>query len=396
MLISKSTKSTSANKPAKPHKDFPLFPHATKRWAKKVRGKLHYFGPWDDPQGALNRWLAVKDDLLAGRTPRTTGEGFTIRDLCNRFLTEKQDLVNTGELSPRTFRDYKDTCDIIVKAFGKGRVVSDLTTDDFRQLRQTMNKTRGHVSMGNTIQRIRTVFKFAYDSELIDKPVRFGPHFRRPSAKAIRQDRNENGQKMYEPDEIHKMLAAASPQLRAMVLLGINCGFGNDDVSTLPLAAVDLKNGWVEYARNKTAVRRRCPLWPETMTAIRKAIDTRPTPKVEEAEGQVFVTKYGKSWHKDTPDNPISKQMRKLLDSIGFHKKGVGFYALRRTFETIGGERIDQVAVNAIMGHVDISMAGQYRERISDERLKAVTDTVHKWLFGDAEEQCETEGQQSR
>jgi len=27
-------------------------------------------------------------------------------------------------------------------------------------------------------------------------------------------------------------------------------------------------------------------------------------------------------------------------------------------------------------------VAGVYRERISDERLIAVTDTVHQWLFG--------------
>ncbi|MFH1921964.1 MAG: hypothetical protein ABIP48_19030 [Planctomycetota bacterium] len=63
----------------KAHPDFPLYAHATGRWAKKIRGKLHYFGPWSDPQGALERWLAQKDDLLAGRTPRVEGDGLTPR-----------------------------------------------------------------------------------------------------------------------------------------------------------------------------------------------------------------------------------------------------------------------------------------------------------------------------
>src|ERR1044071_9934929 len=109
-----STAGAAAGKPSKPYPDFPLFPHATRRWAKKIRGKLHYFGPWSDPDGALRRYNEQKDDLHAGRKPRVEVEAVTVKDAVNSFLNAKQALVDSGELSPLTWADYKSACDEIV------------------------------------------------------------------------------------------------------------------------------------------------------------------------------------------------------------------------------------------------------------------------------------------
>src|SRR3954452_4113124 len=111
MSTSDSTAPAHAGKPNKPYADFPLFPHQTKRWAKKVRGKMHYFGPWDDPDGALASYLKQKDDLHAGKKPREVSAGVTVKDLCNLFLNHKQAKLDAGELSPRTWKNCKEATD---------------------------------------------------------------------------------------------------------------------------------------------------------------------------------------------------------------------------------------------------------------------------------------------
>src|SRR5207342_195190 len=114
---------------------------------------------------------------------------------------------------------------------------------------------------------------------------------------------------------------------------------------------LDLAAGVIDYPRPKTGIKRRCPLWPETVAALREALARRPEPKDPADAGLVFVTKYGKRWAKPAgtlradgtptpPDNPVSKETRKVLDTAGINGNR-NFYALRHTFETIGGEAKD-------------------------------------------------------
>src|SRR6185437_4883774 len=110
-----------------------------------------------------------------------------------------------------------------------------------------------------------------------------------------------------------------------MILLAVNCGFGNNDCGTLPMSSVDLETGWVDFPRPKTAIHRRCWLWPETIAAIK----ARPKPKDREHSGLVFLTRRGASWSKiadlqiemtdgkfdvkNNRANPVSHETAKLL-----------------------------------------------------------------------------------
>ena len=76
--------------------------------------------------------------------------------------------------------------------------------------------------------------------------------------------------------------------LNDKILLGVNCGFGNTDVASLPIDAVDLDGGWIDFPRPKTEIPRRVPLWPETIEAIREALKQRPQPK-EAAENYINI-----------------------------------------------------------------------------------------------------------
>jgi integrase len=380
----KPAKSGKPTKPAKPYPEFPLTAHPAGVWCKKIRGQLYYFGPWDDSDGALKNYLEQKDALHAGRKPREANDGTTVKELCNAFLNAKQAAVDNGELSPRTFDGYRTACGFVIDQFGKARRVDDLDADDFAALRKQLAGRYGPHGLGTTIQYVRCLFKFAYDAGLVPAPVRFGPGFKRPSKKTLRLHRAAQGPKLFAAEEVRQLIDAAKQPLRAMLLLGINAGFGNADCGNLPLSAVTLDAGWIDYPRPKTGIPRRCPLWPETVAAIREALASRPIPKNPEHAGLVFITSRGLSWAKDTNDCPVAKETAKLLRALHINgRKGIGFYTLRHTFRTVADEAKDQPAADYIMGHEVAHMSSVYRETISDDRLRAVAEHVRAWLFGE-------------
>jgi integrase len=327
---------------------------------------------------------------LNGLTPPDDPSGLTVRELVNRFLTAKTALIRSGELAETTFGTYHTTCGRLVAVLGDNRLVADLQPVDFQHLREKLAEGRGPAALGHKIAITRMVLKFAWDSGFLERPVRYGQSFNPPSRKTMRIERAKRGEKMFEPLELRTILEAANVPMRAFVLLGVNCAFGASDIAKLPKSAVDLAGGWIVFPRGKTGIKRRCPLWAETATAIKAAIAQRPDAKIKVDDALVFLTADGKRWLRlrrgegrewATANDILGREFSKLLSALGLTRDGRGFYTLRHVFRTIADEAGDQPAAGAIMGHHDNSMAAAYRERISDARLQAVVDHVRAWLF---------------
>jgi integrase len=359
------------------------FAHRTGRWAKKCRGKFVYLGSIaDDPTGeeAWLKWLDIRDEVRAGRTPRPKVEGLTIRDLANHWLTSKQALLDSGELAGRTMVNYRNLTDLIVPVLGPDRLVEDLAPEDFRKLRSAMAKRWGPVRMNITITYVRGIFNHALENRLIEKPVWFGTEFERPTAKTLRKARNENGPRMFTPKQLRSMLEAANPVQKVVVLLATNTAMGNSDLARLPVSAIDLENGWVHFARGKTGIDRKIPLWPETIAAIKKWLAVRPRAKPGSAKF-LLISRQGRAYPGDRGSMFVGRLFQ--LTAKAAKVEGRSLYDARRTFQTVAEESRDLAAVQAIMGHAARSddMSAIYRQRVSDDRLRVVVGVVHDWLF---------------
>jgi integrase len=394
------TATHSRKKPRKPYPSFALTAHPNGQWCKKIRGKVHFFGVWADPEAALTYYNRQAADLHEGREPRSAAvpDVPSVKDLANAYLAAQKEKCSRGLIDPRWF----DDCLSILKAFtagiGKSRRWDDLRPSDFAKYRLHLYDKYGVCSIERHITVIRSMLKHAYDADLIDRPIKFGQQLARPTAKEKRQSRNQHerdhGKRLFTQEQLLQLYKKADDHMKAMILLGINGGFGNNDCATLPIAAVHLEEGIIEYERPKTAMHRVVPLWPETTMALRTVLEgTRPRASKPEYDRLVFLTLFGNPWSKNsvgTTDEgevkvhrqqAISAEFHKLLKRLNLHRYGLGFYALRHTFRTWADEVKDQHAVHRIMGHAIPGMSGIYVEEISLDRLRAVVNHVRSKIF---------------
>lgn len=356
-----------------PIERFPVRPRKDGRFQKRIRGVLHYFGRDGNRDAALAEYDRVKHDLYAGRAPRQRpgeGDALPVARLVNLFLADKEHEVAEETLDGETFKQHKRALRRFVRWTGKARVWTDLSPDDFAAYRRHLRKSLGDYAYNRERASIVALFNHASQQDWIDRPPKYGKGFKRVPRGDLR---GAKVSRLFSREDVNALLGLASPQLFAMILLGLNGGYGPKDCAALHWSAVDLDAGVIKDRRPKTNIPRTVPLWPETLWALRRLKRRGP---------RVFVTKYGNRW----TGNAVAHEFAKLAVKCGLKAEGVKgrkrqpdgvtAYAGRHTFATFANEVRDTDARRHLMGRTVPNLDDVYVETFFLKRLSLVTEHV--------------------
>ena len=112
-------------------------------------------------------------------------------------------------------------------------------------------------TINNRIATVKAMYNWATDNEIIDHS---------PRLKAIKKiTPKKEERQIFNEQQIQTLLEIANIQVKAMIWLGLNCGFGCTDCAELKWRYLDLKYGRIRFPRGKTGIKRNLPLRPETI-----------------------------------------------------------------------------------------------------------------------------------
>jgi integrase len=374
MATLKSKRKTRSDK-------FPLTLHKTGQFCKNIKGRLYYFGT--DKQRALERYLEQAAYLHAGKAPKpgASQDRLSIKVLCNLYLDHQESRAEIGEIQSRHVSDQISLLKDFVRFVGLNRSVSDISTIELQNYRKKLIKARKSPNtINNRITAVKTMYNWALDNGVIENA---------PRLKAVKKVTPPKQEKpTFTVTDIRGLLQNASTQMKAMIWLGLNCGFGCTDCAELRWKNVDLQNRRVDLPRGKTGIGRNLPLWSETVRALNEA----------PVSGElVFYTRKGNSWvravnsvgkdgkQKYRKTNNVSKEFSKLMKKAKIHMpKGVGFYTLRRTAATLTARSGDPFAVQRLLGHANLKMATTYVQDVSEQTDRAINNARKLIIQGDS------------
>lgn len=294
----------------------------TRQYYVTKGGKRIYLGT--DKEEAVRRYREMGLGYEIRSAEPAESVSLTAKELANRFLAAQRANWRNPEA---TLKSYKDWLGRFLADHPRLKAV-DFTAEAFANWKLSL-KRRGYSaeSINHYLSAVRAMFRFAEDAELIAKP---------PKLRRVRNEPRKGGdsKSLYSIEDISKLLDKADRQLKTMMLLALNCGFGPKDIHDLTWDHI--ADDRIALPRSKTGISQTYCLWPETLdllnqlrlSQLRRCTRAKSVSPDGVLAKRVFMTRFGKPWGKDA----IAEQFRKLCKNSGVTCHG--FYRLRHCAST--------------------------------------------------------------
>ena len=344
------------------------------KWTKQFyvtrSGRRIYLGP--DKEEALKRYYRLGLGVALIQQEPASPVEITIKELANRFITAQQ----ANWRNPKdTLKCYKGWLGRFIEDHSRLRV-ADFTVEQFANWKISLKK-RGYSaeSINHYLSAVRAMFSFAEETELIEKApklTRIKNEARpRPGSKAT---------PLYTSDNLRLLLGQADIQMKAMIMLALNCGFGPKDIQDLTWDHIDGER--VTLPRSKTGVCQTYLLWPETLQLLNRIRQQKSCQISEIADltlandinGYVFLTRFKNPWNKDS----IAEQFSKLCKKADV--PCYGFYRLRHCASTAMSLVATPHVHRKFMRHSQLQQQVTYTHTPDNEVDKAIMKAKEKLL----------------
>lgn len=211
----------------------------------------------------------------------------TINGAMAAFLATKRQEVKDGEkgkggIAPKRYSNIATAVKRFVGWLGGEKplvAINSMALQGFFQWLKSEDEANYSDSgqfVRNNMQPVNQFVRYLWESELIEMPRVLG-------SKSLTAQVTEPVIKLFDRDELKDLIDRADGVVKAAMLLMVNCGMTQQDVSDLHPDEVDWENGCVVRKRSKTRNKKngnvptvRYKLWPVTLALLNKYRSDNP------------------------------------------------------------------------------------------------------------------------
>lgn len=365
-------------------------------WARLQEDGAEYW-----PDGTTGAALTLPDAISSRKSENPDGNGermvgvgeLTISDAAKLYLADQERRLAAKQVSAAHVRHMRYRIGRIVGAIGENTLLADIGKDELQRgvdyfIKRPTVRRHGRDERPATPMAIDTVVGFIRAMKALfvwldedeDIPWSRPRSFRRIFAIKREAMKTETERKqethemvtgripLFEVEELALLYAGASEQACAWMLLALNCGFTQQELSDLRTFEVDLdaQIPCIHRKRGKTGVEMKWELWPETAEAIRS------TMAHDNRGNRIFLTAHGKTLcgGKENGRDAVRQVWRKLRVEAG-RPDALSFKYLRKT----GGDcmkRLDGIEVSEMyLAHVEMQRMSRHYTNRDWDRMNA-------------------------